>query len=713
MVHFHPQRDSPDKPIRLPQSVLQTLTWWTVPNNLNTGTPFQTPHPTLTLYTDASLIGWDAVYAGLRSQGTWNRQELSIHINYLELLAIFKALRSFEDTVRQQVIQITSDSMVAVFYINKQGGTKSVALARLSVDIWEWCILRGIILLAVHLAGTDNEEADEQGMGDNLFQSGHESGVIGRRPHDLLVRHQNLCLPSYSSVNENRFENHTRRCHGNPDYTLVAPPSMVFHPSLDLGQHLSLPPVNTILDNSTRRRSPPSILSFIESHGMANSLTDGTDLVPRATRTLGTSTHEPEVLLAPSVPIDFPTTSSTLDLDIQRILESALRPSTRKSYAAKWRRFSSFADSHSFAPESGSIENVLQFLLKLHRLGLKPSSIKVYAAAISHYRGTIQGSSVFSQPLIRRFLKGLQNLHPSIRPVMPTWSLSVVLQALTRPPFEPLATVDLRLVSWKTAFLVAVTSARRASELCALSCTESLRLSNRPFVKYSEHDRGSPVSSQRLSKWIVQTIESRSKTSAKLRLGLLRAPSPDITALMCMPDSTASSVGLSSLQFFSDETALLRVWDCLIPRVFGPERLFITTTSNIKLDKIMKELDEEGNQRRNLESTVTQVEKENMLLQHKINEYQRKVEQENEKRRNVENEVSAILKVHKLRQLAKASAAAVNCFQLTVAFQLYFEMVKASSGFCSLSLASPKLPPKYSSDILEGLPGMANFKNLK
>uniref|UniRef100_A0A8D2LA24 non-specific serine/threonine protein kinase n=1 Tax=Varanus komodoensis TaxID=61221 RepID=A0A8D2LA24_VARKO len=64
-------------------------------------------------------------------------------------------------------------------------------------------------------------------------------------------------------------------------------------------------------------------------------------------------------------------------------------------------------------------------------------------------------------------------------------------------------------------------------------------------------------------------------------------------------------------------------------------------TSNIKLDKIMKELDEEVSGR-NLESTVTQVEKENMLLQHKINEYQRKVEQENEKRRNVENEVSTL-----------------------------------------------------------------------
>ncbi|XP_009329726.1 PREDICTED: rho-associated protein kinase 1 [Pygoscelis adeliae] len=65
-------------------------------------------------------------------------------------------------------------------------------------------------------------------------------------------------------------------------------------------------------------------------------------------------------------------------------------------------------------------------------------------------------------------------------------------------------------------------------------------------------------------------------------------------------------------------------------------------SSNIKLDKIMKELDEEGNQRKNLESTVSQIEKEKMVLQHKINDYQRKMEQENEKRRNVENEVSTL-----------------------------------------------------------------------
>lgn len=51
----------------------------------------------------------------------------------------------------------------------------------------------------------------------------------------------------------------------------------------------------------------------------------------------------------------------------------------------------------------------------------------------------------------------------------------------------------------------------------------------------------------------------------------------------------------------------------------------------------------QGTQRRNLESTVSQIEKEKMLLQHRINEYQRKAEQENEKRRNVENEGRLLL----------------------------------------------------------------------
>ncbi|XP_067887828.1 rho-associated protein kinase 1 isoform X1 [Heterodontus francisci] len=76
-------------------------------------------------------------------------------------------------------------------------------------------------------------------------------------------------------------------------------------------------------------------------------------------------------------------------------------------------------------------------------------------------------------------------------------------------------------------------------------------------------------------------------------------------------------------------------------------------SANTKLEKIAKELDDEGNVRKSLEVNVSQLEKEKVMLQHKINEYQRKLEQEAEKRRNLENEVST-LKEH-IEDLKKMS----------------------------------------------------------
>lgn len=60
------------------------------------------------------------------------------------------------------------------------------------------------------------------------------------------------------------------------------------------------------------------------------------------------------------------------------------------------------------------------------------------------------------------------------RPVVsfPKWDLSLVLQGLTKAPFEPIEEASLRFLTLKTILLVAVTSARRISELQALSIKE-------------------------------------------------------------------------------------------------------------------------------------------------------------------------------------------------------------------------------------------------
>ncbi|XP_050982395.1 rho-associated protein kinase 1 isoform X1 [Labeo rohita] len=64
--------------------------------------------------------------------------------------------------------------------------------------------------------------------------------------------------------------------------------------------------------------------------------------------------------------------------------------------------------------------------------------------------------------------------------------------------------------------------------------------------------------------------------------------------------------------------------------------------SNTKLDKIMKELDEESNLRKSVEANMSLLEKDKIMIQHRATEHQRKAEQEAEKRRNLENEVSTL-----------------------------------------------------------------------
>lgn len=109
---------------------------------------------------------------------------------------------------------------------------------------------------------------------------------------------------------------------------------------------------------------------------------------------------------------------------------------------------------------------VFAFLLHLLDKGLLYSSLRVYLAAISP---PLQDSySVFPHPLTKRFLNRLARSCPVLRHPTSSWDLPLVLRGLMSRPFEPMAIAVTHLVTWKTAFLVAITSARRVGELRAL-----------------------------------------------------------------------------------------------------------------------------------------------------------------------------------------------------------------------------------------------------
>ena len=136
------------------------LQWW-VENIENVSKPISQGNPSYTLYTDASLQGWGAVFQGQSSGGHWAPDEARQHINFLELKAAFLGLQSFCTTLSRTPVRIFLDNSTAVSYINNMGGTHSLECNHIARTIWMWCITQDIWLSATHLLGKCNTAADK------------------------------------------------------------------------------------------------------------------------------------------------------------------------------------------------------------------------------------------------------------------------------------------------------------------------------------------------------------------------------------------------------------------------------------------------------------------------------------------------------------------------------------------------------------------------
>ena len=83
-------------------------------------------------------------------------------------------------------------------------------------------------------------------------------------------------------------------------------------------------------------------------------------------------------------------------------------------------------------------------------------SLKVYVAAIAAFTKPVNGQSLGKNDLVIRFLRGARRLNPPRPPLVPVWDLSTVLETMKGGPFEPLHAVELKYLSFKTAFLLAL-----------------------------------------------------------------------------------------------------------------------------------------------------------------------------------------------------------------------------------------------------------------
>ena len=59
-----------------------------------------------------------------------------------------------------QTVLVQTDNMTVLHYINKLGGTKSLSLCNLTIDLINWCTSHKIDLIAKHIPGVQNTLAD-------------------------------------------------------------------------------------------------------------------------------------------------------------------------------------------------------------------------------------------------------------------------------------------------------------------------------------------------------------------------------------------------------------------------------------------------------------------------------------------------------------------------------------------------------------------------
>ena len=143
-----------------PLVLANLLRRWQDPHFLTSGIPLRTFQTEFTIFTDASTQGWGAHMGDSQISGTWTHTERKLHINCLELKAVFHALQHWAQMLQGHQVMIATDNLTVVSYINKQGGTHSPTFLRLTVELLLWLEAQNIIVRARHIPGCLNVTAD-------------------------------------------------------------------------------------------------------------------------------------------------------------------------------------------------------------------------------------------------------------------------------------------------------------------------------------------------------------------------------------------------------------------------------------------------------------------------------------------------------------------------------------------------------------------------
>ena len=451
-------RDNYETLMSLKSNACTELQWWLHNKTTVNGSTINPPAPELYITSDASKAGWGACCQSLTANGRWSPLEAKDHINVLELKAAFRATKTFLKHHSNITVCLRMDNITAVAHINNKGGTRSPQLINLTLELWQWCLQKSILITAQHLPGKLNKVADRE---SREFYDSSEWQIdpqviqrfLRRCSVDLFASRLTTLLSTYASWKP------------DPGATYTDAPRLV--PS----QRLRLSTIQS--DRTSTEKSVSGQSRF----GLSGPSMAGTTLVASPPEPVNQeSCHDPKLQTpaeGPCVPSENPSnvpqaSFSRLSVireqhqtegfseDITRILQSATRASTHKTYQSAWGLWHSWCAKRQFNSISATLNDVLLFLTDRFNSGAAYRSVNVARSAISSCHAKIDGYPVGQHPLVIQLLKGMLNMRPPKPRYTHTWDVHLVtkyLSSLGKTKLLPLKLLSIKLAMPGTRFV--------------------------------------------------------------------------------------------------------------------------------------------------------------------------------------------------------------------------------------------------------------------
>ena len=450
--------ESLEKIIPLPRTLHPHLQWWLDEDNVLQGQPLHPVRHALQIFTDASKEGWGAHLNEFTARGSWSVPESKLHINYLELKAVFLALKEFQSICTNNIVLVATDNTTVVAYINLDLLFPATSDPKSPTYSWPTkCDSRQAIqaepdhpnrmvppsghfprLVQKMAPASDRpicHEVQQQVTSVCVSSAGH-SGSSSGRTHPAMGGSRCLRLPTDRHIGQSGGEvtrlpvqETNSNCPGVAQHALV----------LGLSDHVQSGPYQPA------QPAQPAHTALQSDPSQKSDKSKSPCLAPRATTIKEQGFSEA----------------------VAARIEAPQRRSTRSVYEAKWTIFTKWCVTNQVDFRSPPVKSLADFLMYLFEdKKLQPSTIDGYRSAIADKLGNTT-VNISKEDKLTRVLESFHRDRPKGRRGIPSWNLSLVLHQLTKAPFEPLREASLKHLTFKTVFLLALGSGKRRSEIHA------------------------------------------------------------------------------------------------------------------------------------------------------------------------------------------------------------------------------------------------------